>query len=118
MPSSRAICLADFSCRWYIRRICSYCSKVIISSSPIVLVVQMFTCTIADVSSLVNISLKNLQPWWPTFSLQETTIKPGRTSATQCRVILVYQQHSFSNLKPGRTSATYAVTYFQLVGFI
>src|SRR6266516_6231872 len=29
-------------------------------------------CTIADVSSLVNISRKNVQCWWPTFSLQET----------------------------------------------
>src|SRR6266487_1612634 len=57
-------------------------------------------CTIADVSSLVNISRKNVQCWWPTFSLQETTGLPADLAVMNLEElvdvpVLILTAHSF-----------------------
>src|SRR5579875_4223830 len=64
---------SDCSSTWYWRRICSYCSKVIISRPPIV---KGFAVpfTIADLRTPGKLFEYISLSQWPTFSLQNTVL--------------------------------------------
>src|SRR5579875_1281233 len=65
---------SDCSSTWYWRRICSYCSKVIISRPPIV---KGFAVpfTIADLRTPGKLFEYISLSQWPTFSLQNTHMR-------------------------------------------
>src|SRR6266487_1473862 len=68
-------------------------------------------CTIADVSSLVNISRKNVQCWWPTFSLQETTTTLSGSGTAKDRHNSTFNRHTCTERTT--TDTTFHHTAFQ-----